>query len=46
MGMSRPVEPDAGQQPHLGAIDPGVHAISIELELVSSIIAARGSFTS
>ena len=38
----RPVEPGAGQQPHLGAIDPGVHAISIELELVSPIIAARG----
>ena len=31
----RPVEPGAGQQLNLGAIDPGVHAISIELELVS-----------
>jgi hypothetical protein len=37
-GAIAPVNP----QPHLGAIDPGVHAISIELELVSLIIGARG----
>jgi hypothetical protein len=36
----RPVEPGAGQQPDLGAIDPGVHAISIALELVRPILAA------
>lgn len=38
----RPAEPGAGRQPDLGAIDPGVHAISIELELMRPILAACG----
>jgi hypothetical protein len=38
----RPVEPGAGQQPDIGAIDPRVNAISIKFQLVRPILAAWG----
>jgi hypothetical protein len=36
-----PVEPGASQQMDIAAVEPCVHAISIELELVAPLVAAR-----
>ena len=37
-----PFEPGAGQQPDLATVEPGVHAIAVEFELVGPFVAARG----
>ena len=37
-----PVEPGTGQQADIAAIDPGVHAISVEFELVAPLVAGGG----
>jgi hypothetical protein len=39
--FSGPVEPGASQQPDIAAIEPGVHAVSVEFELVAPLVAAR-----
>ena len=36
-----PVEPGAGQQFHRAAIEPGVHAVTVEFDLVEPLIALR-----
>jgi hypothetical protein len=36
-----PVEAGAGQQTDIAAVEPGVHAIAVEFELVGPLVAAR-----
>ena len=37
----RPVEPGAGQQPHRATIEPRMHAVAVELDLVQPLWSVR-----
>jgi hypothetical protein len=40
----RPVEPRTRQQPHVTAVEPGMHAVAVELDFAQPLVAFRRRF--
>ena len=42
----RPVEPVAGQEPHLATVEPGMHAEAVVFDFMQPLVAVRRRLTS